>query len=198
MHLTAEEFIDVIEGARAEASLRHLLECRACQDQLAAIRGTFSAATDAEVPEPSALFWPRFSAQLRERIDADDRRAGWRNWTRPRVLVPASAVAVFAILVAVFVSPHRPPPDVAARIAMAPPAEAPGAVDVADEPSFDLAADPSLTLVADLTAGLDWDAAAVADFAGRGSAEHAVTHMDADELRALRRLLQEELGHTGA
>ena len=52
-------------------------------------------------------------------------------------------------------------------------------------------------LVADLSAELDLDPAADAGLAPAGSAEHAVTHMNDDELRELQRLLQQELTPSG-
>jgi hypothetical protein len=49
-----------------------------------------------------------------------------------------------------------------------------------------------------LTEHLDLGAAGEAGLAPGGSAEHAVTHMSDDDLRELRRVLQEELAHSGA
>jgi hypothetical protein len=58
--------------------------------------------------------------------------------------------------------------------------------------------DPLLMLVADLSATMDWDTAADAGFSEPDGAEDAVTHMSHDELRALRELLQHEIGRPGA
>jgi hypothetical protein len=58
--------------------------------------------------------------------------------------------------------------------------------------------DASLMLVAALTADMDPETAGEADLAGRGSAEHAVTHLNDGELRELRRLLTEALARPGA
>ena len=52
--------------------------------------------------------------------------------------------------------------------------------------------------MSDLSANLDWDSAAAAGLAERGSADHAVTHMNTDELLALKQLLETELGRPGA
>ena len=69
-------------------------------------------------------------------------------------------------------------------------------IDLLNDPASD--DDVSLTLVASLTADLDLDAAGEAGLAPHGSAEHAVTHMNDDELRELRRLLKEQLAPSGA
>ena len=55
--------------------------------------------------------------------------------------------------------------------------------------------DPSLSLVADLADGINWQDAHDAGLAPRGSAEHAVTHLNDAELRELQRLLKAELAH---
>ena len=54
--------------------------------------------------------------------------------------------------------------------------------------------DAPLSLVGDLAAAIDLDAAYDAGMTPDGSGEHAVTHLNSDELRELRRLLQHELG----
>jgi uncharacterized protein involved in exopolysaccharide biosynthesis len=60
-----------------------------------------------------------------------------------------------------------------------------------------LTADPSLSLVADLAKNMDAESAGEAGLAASGSAEHAVVHLSDAELRELRRLLADELTHTG-
>ena len=201
MHLTIEEFVDVAEGARSEVSLPHVSACAACRERLAAMRTAIRTAAADDVPEPSPLFWKGLSARVTEAIDADlaARRPWWVAWTRPRVLVPLSAVALLAIVVATTPNPNAlwrgaapattsPPAETTARAATIEPAS----------DMVDLAADPLLTLVSDLSANMDWESAAAAGLAERGSADHAVTHMNSDELRALKKLLQEELARPGA
>jgi hypothetical protein len=53
-------------------------------------------------------------------------------------------------------------------------------------------------LVGELASDMDWDAASEAGLAGRGSAEHAVTHLSDADLRALQQLLTAEIAHSGA
>jgi hypothetical protein len=189
MHLSPEEFVDVAEGSRTEASLPHLAACDRCRRELADLRRTMTVAVDADVPEPSPLFWEGLSARIGERIDAESDRSWWQAWIRPRVLVPLSAAAVLVVIVTL--APRSP----SARVVVGP---APTVVVEPPNDSADLAADPLLTLVSDLSASMDLDSVSAAGFADPDSAEHAVTHMNTDELTALKQLLQAEMTRSGA
>jgi hypothetical protein len=191
MHLSPEEFVDAAEGTRPESSLPHLAECDRCRRELADLRRTMAVAVDVDVPEPSPLFWDSLSARIGERIDGLADRSWWQAWIRPRVLVPLSAAALLVLIVAL--APQSRDARVAAPVVPAPAA----AVEPAND-SGDLAADPLLTLVSDLSANMDLDSASAAGFADRDSAEHAVTHMNIDELTALKQLLQAEMTRSGA
>lgn len=200
VHVTPDEFIDLAEGTRSEASHPHLAACAACRDQLATLRGTMTLAVDADVPEPSPLFWQKFSTRLGEqidRIDAGSYRHPWLAWARPRVLVPLSAAAVLALVVAFTANPRRTPAPTTAATTAAATAITATATDSTSD-AADLAADPLLALVSDLSANMDVDSASASGFAERDSAEHAVTHMSTDELRTLKQLLQAELTRSGA
>ena len=194
MHLSPEEFVDAAEGTRTDASLPHLAECDRCRRELADLRRTMAVAVDADVPEQSPLFWQQLSARIDERIDAEITNVGrswWRACIRPRVLVPLSAAALLVLIVALA------PSFRSARVA---PPVGPGPV-AAVEPSndsADLAADPLLTLVSDMSANMDLDSVSAAGFADPDSSEHAVTHMNTDELTALKQLLQAEMTRSGA
>lgn len=197
MHLTPDEFIDAAEGTQREASLPHLSVCDACREHLAAMRATMAAAAEADVPEPSPLFWESFAARIHEHLETESDLRWWLAWTWPRVLIPLSAVALLALVVALVPNTRLGRPGSGMRIASTPTTAVPAAnVDPATD--VELAADPLLTLVADLSANMDLDGAAAAGLAGRNSAEQAVTHMNNDELRALQRLLQAELARPGA
>lgn len=192
MHARPDELVDVAEGARTEQSVPHLASCEVCRHQLAELKAMMSAAADVEVPEPSPLFWDHFSARVREAVAADGapRRV---FWTWPRLAVPAVAVALAALLVAVALDTNRPAPPQTpvARTLPAP------AVELFADPQS-AGEDMALNLVAELSSDMDFDAAREAGLAVGGGAEHAVTHLDTTELRELRRLLQEELARSGA
>ena len=191
-HLSPEEFIDAAEGVRTEASLPHLAECLQCRRELADLRRTMTVAVDADVPEPSPLYWDTLSARIGERIDAEPVPSWWQAWIRPRVLIPLSAAALLVLIVAIAPSWRG------ARVS---PPVGSGPTAAAVEPSndnLDHAADPLLTLVSDLSANMDLDSVSASGFADPDSAEHAVTHMNPDELTALKQLLQAEMTRSGA
>jgi hypothetical protein len=224
MHLNAVELIDVAEGTRSEASVPHLASCDACRRQLTDMRAMMSTVAAVEVPEPSPLFWDHLSQRVRNAVAEDVPRRSWQDAaTWRRLLMPLSAVAVASLIVAMVLSSralapqsgtHGDPERVALRSRESdpervgrrtPPAPSPPSTTVAASgATIDLLNDPasdddvSLTLVASLTADLDLDAAGEAGLAPHGSAEHAVTHMNDDELRELRRLLKEQLAPSGA
>jgi hypothetical protein len=191
MHLQPDELVDLAEGTRAESSAPHLAECAVCRLQLAELRAMMSAAADVDVPEPSPLFWDHLSARVREAVDAEG--APRRSfWTWPRLAIPSAAVAVAALLVAVTLNTgSAPSPPVVPA-----PLPAVASVELLSDPQS--AGDTALTLVAELSSDMDFDAAREAGLAARGSAEHAVTHLNGSELRELQRLLQEELARSGA
>lgn len=197
MHLSSDELIDLAEGTRTEASAPHLGSCDVCRRQLADLRAMMSAAAQVEVPEPSPLFWERFSARVHQAVAVESAR-GW-NWSWARFRMPiaaavATAVLVIAVSSARLLAPHRP-------AVPQPPATAFGAPVAAPATARDTLADgsdPSFRLVADLTENMDWEVAREAGLTAGGSAEHAVTHLSAAELRELQRLLQEELARPGA
>ena len=194
-HMTVEELIDVAEGALAEASVPHLSVCGRCRAQLNDLRSAMASAQEADVPEPSPLFWTQFSRRVNDAIATErpvSRR--WIEWTRPRVFIAVSAALVAAIVIAVVLKPVE---RIAAPASSTPPTVSAAVVNSAGDLA-DVESDSSLNLVADLTAGLELSAAMDAGLTPRESAERAVTQMNADELVALERLLKEAIARGGA
>jgi hypothetical protein len=202
MHLNVDELIDLAEGTRPEASAFHLAGCGRCRARLGELRAMLSTVegTTIDVPEPSPLFWDHLSERVRAAVAADEvPRRSWLD--RPawgRRLMPLAAVAVASLLIALAVGFRGMGPAPAVHQSLAPAATVAdsGAADTWTDPVSD--DDESLMLVVGLTEHLDLDAAGEAGLAPGGSAEHAVTHMSDDDLRELRRVLQEELAHSGA
>jgi hypothetical protein len=200
MQLTELELVDLAEGTRPESSAPHLTSCDRCRQQLLEMRSLMSDAMGVEVPEPSPLFWDHFSARVRDAV-AVERQAPRRWWhdvaLRKRFLVPASAVALAAlVIVSALTSRLLAPQPAGPRTAANNPAIAVGAA--APDDDFDVADDASLMLVADLSAEMNLDSATDDNLTPAGGAEHAVTHLNVDELRELQRLLQQELTPSGA
>jgi len=211
MHLSPEELIDLVEGARAEADTPHLRSCEACRHQVAALRSAMSAVADADLPEPSPLFWDHLSQRVREAVAAEEGRpsrfGGWR-WGRalPGALGAlgalgassgassgswrawAAAGVAASVVIAIYVTaPRTSMPLSGARDGAAAAAAAPlepfGAVD-----------DPSLALFADLTDQMDPLSITDAGWSSRvGAVDEVVASLTVDERLELQRLLKEEL-----
>jgi hypothetical protein len=192
MHLNTDELVDIAEGTRSEATAPHLAGCEPCRAQLRELRALMATAKDVDVPEPSPLFWDHLSARISAAVAADVNDARLRPsryvWLRAGWF-QASVIAMAAVLLAVTVSLRAPAP-VPPPVPMMVVADTAPAIELLDDGVGD---DASLTLVANLADGLDLDEAREAGLAPRGSAEHAVTHMSAGELRELGRLLKEEM-----
>jgi hypothetical protein len=202
MHLKPEELVDLAEGTRAEASAPHLAACERCRRELDDLRATLRSMTGEIVPEPSPLFWDHLQARVRVAVAAEgapSRFARWDWLLRPRVLVPVGALAAVALAVMLTMPSQAtlPPlpesPTVIAENAPSTGSELPGSsrLELLNDSLAD--DDPSLQLVADLTDTLDVNAIGDAGLTGRGSAEHAVTHLNASELQELQRILRQEL-----
>jgi hypothetical protein len=195
MHLRPDELIDVAEGTRAEASAPHLAECAVCRLQVEELKAMMSAAADVDVPEPSPLFWDHFSARVRQAVGAEG--APRRSfWTWPRLVIPAVSVAVAVLAVAVTLNRGNTSRAIVPVPAVPAPVVPVASVDLLVDPQT--GDDTALTLVAELSSDMDFETAREAGLAARGSAEHAVTHLNGSELRELQRLLQEELARSGA
>lgn len=206
MHLSVEELIDIAEGTRHESSAPHLSRCGACRDQLTELRRVVAIAAQADVPEPSPLFWDHFSRRVGESVHQKGQAAAASTGVFA-CLSPSrkaiGAVAAACVMVLLIASTARRLSPGAVQPAVAPPPP------VADRhPSSSVTVDApldeaSLSLMASLIGTLDADDAG--DFALRNAAiggappaEHAVTHMNDEELRELGRLLRYELARPGA
>lgn len=189
-HLSPATFIDLLDGTISESAVPHLAVCARCSDQLSALRTTWQAAADIEVPEPSPLFWDHFSARVREAVAAEPvRPRGWREYLRQpwRVAGLAVAAALIAVAVALFPS-YRANGD----RPVSPSTVTIGSTDPA--PVEQLPEDDTLAFVADLAGNLEWDDASDIGLAVRGVDERAVADMTDVERSELHRLLTEALG----
>jgi len=110
--------------------------------------------------------------------------------------VPAGTAAVASIVIVGALMPRAASPPSSSSLSGPGVAATSAAVEVWNDATSD--DDDSLMLMGSLSAGFDFDAERQAGLAARGSAEHAVTHMDGNELRELQRLLTLELAPSGA
>jgi hypothetical protein len=190
MHLTPEQFIDLVEGASAESAAGHLQTCERCRTQLADLRELRTiSATGGDVPEPSPLFWNQLSARVHEAIAAEGepRVAWWRPSTWPWLALPVGAGAMVALVLA-FVLTSRG----------LEPVPVPEPTPIAASAPDPVVEDASLSLVADLAAQMDWDSASeIGAPLHAGAADEAIGDLSPAERRELQRLLQ-ELARPGA
>ncbi|MGE5245462.1 MAG: hypothetical protein ACM3SQ_14655 [Betaproteobacteria bacterium] len=193
-HLTPADLVDLAEGVRADSSVPHLVECETCRRQLSALRAALGAAAEADVPEPSPLFWDQLSARVREAVEAElPAGRAWRDVLRFRPLAWTAAVAAIAVVAALATlrAPDRPP--------LAPAQTTPSSAVARDAATDVPADDPSLAFVADLTSDLDWDETVAAGFApAPGAADAEVSRLTDAQRRELQRLIKNEMAHPGA
>lgn len=194
-HLIPEEIVGAADGVLAGARMRHLDECEICRRRVEDVTGLLKEAASDQVPEPSPLFWEHLSARVRAAIDAEPAFARW--WRRRpgwRVLVPAGAVAMVA-LVAGLTQLREPPAEPALQSVALPPSTPfvpapeprPAALD-------DRLARDDWQMVADLVMPLDWETARAAGLGLEpGDAEAAVATLTSEERLELHRLLALEL-----
>ena len=189
-HLTPDEVVDAVERTLDRDRRAHLAGCAGCTEQVAALSRLLSTARAVDVPEPSPIFWERFSDRVRAAIAAEPnlpRRQRWFAWP---VLAPVAALALLVVALAGAIARHSAAPAAGEITADS---------GVEREPQADLAAVEAVwALAADLVGTLDdvesQDAALIVS---PGSAERAAGQLSSDEQAELVRLLQQELGRSG-
>ena len=191
-HLTADELVDLIEGAQPETSAPHLASCDRCRRQLVELRAAIRAAAGVDVPEPSPLFWDHLSTRVHAAIASESgvaRRAWLDLLPSPRRRV-ALSVGVGAMIAVVAL--------LAVRVARAPETRPSPTNVVALGDRAAVGDDPSLDLVADLSGDLDWETATEIGFATHeGAADKALAQLTDAERVELQRLLEQELRSAG-
>jgi hypothetical protein len=195
-HLTETEIVDLIDGALAPDRQRHADGCDACRAAAASAREATARASEADVPEPSPLFWHHFSARVHDAVReaTPDEPKRWFSWTGSATLpwAAAGAVATAVLVVAVWrasapVAPRLESP--AAQPAIA------AAVGDTDIDPFGPDADEAWALVRTVADDVAWDGdEAPGSLAVRpGSTERALADLTHAERTELARLLEAEI-----
>ena len=107
-HLSKVRLMEVVEGIGTPDAEAHVSACATCQEQAAAARAALRVAHEAEIPEPSPLYWEAFRAQVGRRIASEAK-------PRPRFafgLWPAYAATAAVIAVALGLATRGPRPPV--------------------------------------------------------------------------------------
>jgi hypothetical protein len=100
-HLNDERLVEALEsdGPLDGPSRRHVEECASCGERMRELEQTLRLVADAEVPEPSPLYWEAFRRQIASRLDEAPRPfAGRRFWISGLAAVAAAGL-VMATLV---------------------------------------------------------------------------------------------------
>jgi hypothetical protein len=102
-HLGERTLLDVVEGRADVHAERHVRECAACRARVDEARAGLELGRQADVPEPSPLYWESFRRQVGRRLDAQ---------RSPRRFGPLPALGGLAALAAVvyglLIVPPRP------------------------------------------------------------------------------------------
>jgi hypothetical protein len=110
MHLSAQEFVDAVDRVLPPDRLAHLTECESCHTEADAVRAVITeVGVDAEVPEPSPLFWDHFQARVHAAVQAEAETTvvspGWALLGSVRnAWAAAAAVALTVAGLAVFMN----------------------------------------------------------------------------------------------
>ncbi|MGC4083798.1 MAG: hypothetical protein QM736_17220 [Vicinamibacterales bacterium] len=153
-------------------------------------------AVDAEVPEPSPLFWDHLSDRVSRAVAAETipTRPWWRiDWSWRSLGLAGAALAAVALVAVVQVARSPQLQPTAANVAVSDAA----AVAPSDDAATllpPLADDESIGLMADLASDLDWDGVAELGLTAQGGTDRAVAELTPDERDELGRLLVEAVG----
>lgn len=112
-HLSPEDFVAALERTPDGPAAAHLESCITCRDALASLRASWHEVADAEVPEPSPLFWDHFAARVRGATG--DLTPVVSPWSTPRLIWMAGTAAAVLVLIAGLV--WRVTPDVDSTVA---------------------------------------------------------------------------------
>jgi len=194
----------LLEMAEAGKSHPHLTQCSRCRQQMEDARDALGLAREAEVPEPSPLFWDHLSSRVHNAVEREVLEGRQGVWTRfARVAWrPAVAVALGVILVVSVVwrmGPALRQPETRSASArqadVQPTANGSSATD--SWAGADLLAplsDPAWVVIAEVTWGLEIESAAEAGIVMQpGASDRAIAQLSPSERQELVRLLQSDL-----
>jgi predicted anti-sigma-YlaC factor YlaD len=94
-HVSDAELMDVLDGGASAEAKEHLVSCPACRSRLEAARDGMAWAREADVPEPSPLYWQAFPGQVDRRLARERRRFRLALW--PGLAALAAGLAFIAL-----------------------------------------------------------------------------------------------------
>jgi hypothetical protein len=117
-HLLDEALIDVLEGVAAGGARAHAAACAECGARLAEAAAGLRLAHEADVPEPSPVYWRSFRSQVGSRIQEEPASRWKRMSVAPWLAAAAAVVAASALLIPRAV--HAPPSSSPEAVAVLP------------------------------------------------------------------------------
>ena len=204
-HLTDTEIVDFLEDVLPRARVAHLEACAPCRQKAHDARDAMTRAIEADIPEPSPLFWERFSERVHDEIRvAAAAPAGWRRWTNHGLRWALSGAIVVALLAGA--AWRVTAPTLRHNVV---PAQSPGpspagsgqarANDDAIDDGLNADADQAWAVVRTLADEVTWSDAVEVGLAARpDAAERAARTLTSDERSELLRLLEAETRRPGA
>lgn len=102
-HLGPADLVSALDGRHTEAQARHLEQCASCREGVAALRASEAELrANANVPEPSPLFWDHFAARVR-RATAEEPVPAAAWWEGRGAALVAAGCAVGVIVAALVI-----------------------------------------------------------------------------------------------
>ena len=198
-HLSSQEFVDAIEGGLAADRRRHLDSCAVCQTEVEALRTiVVDLDSDADMPEPSPLFWEHFQsrvdAAVREEAMAPGRAPWWqvlmgagvvRTW-----LTAGATVAALVMVTAIYV---RGPVDTERPADAIDQAEAPLDVTVVPDEAALVLGGAQWDFVSGMLATLEEDDMRSVLTPSGNAVDAAMGNLSESERKTFLRLLQAEM-----
>ncbi len=188
-HLDGAQMLDAVDGRLDAAVASHLAACASCSAGVDQLRAMMLTVGDAEVPEPSPLFWDHFPARVNRAIDASPEPRTWLGASR---WLWGSAAAAGVVVVVLLLLPMRddvaaPAPERTGGVAV---------VSVAVEPALeveDYESDEAWAMVRAVAEDVDYDEVREVGLTPRaGSVERAAMELSTDERAELARLIEQD------
>lgn len=130
-HVPEGRLLEILEGTGAP-DRAHVEACAECQARLAEARGGLTLAVDADVPEPSPLYWQSLRRQVSQAVDREGRRrpAFWRIPVGPALAAAAVLAGIVIFLPRTDPRPAPVPDRTLPAWSALPPAEEDPGLDV--------------------------------------------------------------------
>lgn len=178
-HLADDVLMDVLDGVAGAEARAHAAACLHCRARLEHAAAGLEAAREAEVPEPSPLYWESFRRQVGTLIRSES--SPWRRAAvSPWLAAAAAVVAAVALLL-----PRAPEPR--------PPATSTSAVLPAWSPLPPAEEDAGLELLAAVAPSAN-GAEPLAECQGLGECMTEAAALSDEERAVLTEALRREMG----